>query len=119
MDLWGAFSTWEVINYDGAFFRAEDTNANAFNGARQEDAIKTHSTGGMSANAPGSLGFAIPSQDPKAQGNVTVRNRRGDTYLWACIHLPGHVVLNIYSLLFITFHFKLIYTVLYFLSFCF
>lgn len=30
MDLWGAFSTWEVINYDGAFFRAEGTNANAF-----------------------------------------------------------------------------------------
>ena len=30
MDLWGTFSTWEVINYDGAFFRAEGTNANAF-----------------------------------------------------------------------------------------
>ena len=30
MDLWGTFSTWKVINYDGAFFRAEGTNANAF-----------------------------------------------------------------------------------------
>ena len=29
-ELWGAFSTWEVIDYDGAFFRAEGTNANAF-----------------------------------------------------------------------------------------
>ena len=29
-ELWGAFSTWQVINYDGAFFRAEGTNANAF-----------------------------------------------------------------------------------------
>ena len=30
MELWGSFSTWEVVNYDGAFFRAEGTNANAF-----------------------------------------------------------------------------------------
>ena len=30
MDLWGTFSTWEVINYDGAFFRAEGGNADAF-----------------------------------------------------------------------------------------
>ena len=37
MDLWGTFSTWEVINYDGAFFRAEGTNANAFNGNKQTD----------------------------------------------------------------------------------
>ena len=29
-ELWGAFSTWQVVNYDGAFFRAEGTNANAF-----------------------------------------------------------------------------------------
>ena len=26
-ELWGAFSTWQVINYDGAFFRAEGGNA--------------------------------------------------------------------------------------------
>ena len=30
MDLWGAFSTWEVIDYDGAFFRASGGNAAAF-----------------------------------------------------------------------------------------
>ena len=30
MELWGSFSTWSVVNYDGAFFRAEGTNANAF-----------------------------------------------------------------------------------------
>ena len=30
MDLWGAFSTWVVINYDGAFFRAEGGNADTF-----------------------------------------------------------------------------------------
>ena len=30
MELWGSFSTWEVINYEGAFFRAEGGNANAF-----------------------------------------------------------------------------------------
>ena len=30
MELWGSFSTWNVVNYDGAFFRAEGTNANAF-----------------------------------------------------------------------------------------
>ena len=30
MDLWGDFSRWEVINYDGAFFRAEGGNADAF-----------------------------------------------------------------------------------------
>ena len=29
-ELWGAFSTWQVVNYDGAFFRAEGTNAQAF-----------------------------------------------------------------------------------------
>ena len=57
-ELWGAFSTWQVVNYDGAFFRAEGTNANAFiektdNLVKQGDAIKTHTTGGMSANATG------------------------------------------------------------------
>ena len=30
MDLWGSFSTWEVVDYDGAFFRAQGGNANAF-----------------------------------------------------------------------------------------
>ena len=60
MELWGSFSTWEVVNYDGAFFRAEGTNANAFiekTGVlrKQQDAIKTHTTGGMSANATGNF----------------------------------------------------------------
>ena len=39
MDLWGDYSTWEVINYDSAFFRAEGTNANAFNGDRQAEGL--------------------------------------------------------------------------------
>lgn len=30
MDLWGTFSTWKVVDYGGAFFRAEGGNANAF-----------------------------------------------------------------------------------------
>ena len=57
-ELWGEFSTWRVVNYDGAFFRAEGTNANAFiekTGVlvKQQDAIKTHTTGNMSAHATG------------------------------------------------------------------
>ena len=46
-ELWGAFSTWQVVNYDGAFFRAEGTNANAFiekTGVlvKQANSIKSH-----------------------------------------------------------------------------
>ena len=46
-ELWGSFSTWQVVNYDGAFFRAEGTNANAFiektdNLVKQTEAIKSH-----------------------------------------------------------------------------
>ena len=60
MELWGSFSTWNVVNYDGAFFRAEGTNANAFiekTGVlvKQQDAIKTHTTGNMSANQTGTF----------------------------------------------------------------
>ena len=60
MELWGSFSTWNVVNYDGAFFRAEGGYANAFiektgNLTKQQDAIKTHTTGNMSANAYGSV----------------------------------------------------------------
>lgn len=29
-ELWGVYSTWSIVNYDGAFFRAEGTNASAF-----------------------------------------------------------------------------------------
>ena len=29
-ELWGMYSTWSIVNYDGAFFRAEGTNASAF-----------------------------------------------------------------------------------------
>ena len=43
-ELWGNISTWEVVNYDGAFFRAEGTNAEEFieNGdlKYQEDAMQ-------------------------------------------------------------------------------
>lgn len=58
MELWGSFSTWNVVNYDGAFFRAEGGNANAFiekTGVlrKQADAIKTHTTGDMSDRATG------------------------------------------------------------------
>ena len=50
MDLWGDFSTWEVVDYDGAFFRAEGTNADAFieeSGvlSKQESQNKAHSHG--------------------------------------------------------------------------
>ena len=55
MDLWGAFSTWEVIDYDGSFFRAEGGNAKAFNAGKQQDAIKKHTTSGMDNNATGTL----------------------------------------------------------------
>ena len=48
MDLWGTFSTWKVINYDGAFFRAEGTNANTFiektgNLIKQGELVGSHS----------------------------------------------------------------------------
>ena len=91
MELWGSFSTWNVVNYDGAFFRAEGTNAAAFieeggNLVKQADAIKTHNTGGMSANAKGHIGYGIPSQSPYASGNVTVDNHRDDTALWGSNH---------------------------------
>lgn len=65
MDLWGDFSTWEVINYDGAFFRAEGTNADAFiekTGVlvKQVDQNKAHShtASGMDQNSEGSFMIA-------------------------------------------------------------
>ena len=47
-ELWGEFSTWEVIDYDGAFFRAEGGNADAFieksgDLVKQGDQNKSHS----------------------------------------------------------------------------
>ena len=65
-DLWGTFSTWKVVDYSGAFFRAEGGNANPFieeSGvlSKQGDSIKAHShpfsgtTGGMSANSTGTV----------------------------------------------------------------
>lgn len=79
MELWGSFSTWEVIDYDGAFFRAAGGNANAFieeSGVlrKQADAIKTHTTGGMSANATGSFYNARSffSEEFGGEGNVSV-----------------------------------------------
>lgn len=41
-DLWGKISQWTELNYDGAFFRASGTNANAFNGGIQGDLVKNH-----------------------------------------------------------------------------
>ena len=46
-ELWGVYSTWSIVNYDGAFFRAEGTNANAFiektgNLIKQKQSIKRH-----------------------------------------------------------------------------
>ena len=38
-------TTWEVVNYDGAFFRAEGTNAAAFNGGKQGQSIQSHDHG--------------------------------------------------------------------------
>lgn len=62
MDLWGAFSTWEVVYYDGAFFRAEGGNAGAFieksgDLVKQQDQNKSHShsASGMNQNSQGSF----------------------------------------------------------------
>lgn len=74
MDLWGTFSTWEVVNYNGAFFRAEGGNASPFikeGGVltKQQDAIKKHTTGGMSSNATGSFNTRL--SDALGAANVT------------------------------------------------
>ena len=47
-ELWGVYSTWSIVNYDGAFFRAEGTNANAFiektgNLVKQGELVGSHS----------------------------------------------------------------------------
>ena len=59
-ELWGVYSTWSIVNYDGAFFRAEGTNANAFiektgNLIKQGELVGSHSdsitvTGGNHAH---------------------------------------------------------------------
>ena len=36
-------TTWEEVNYDGAFFRASGGNAAAFNGGKQEELVGSHS----------------------------------------------------------------------------
>ena len=41
-ELWGDISTWEVVNYNGAFFRASGGNAAAFNGGKQGQSIQSH-----------------------------------------------------------------------------
>ena len=46
-ELWGVYSTWSIVNYDGAFFRAEGTNAkiemteDIMEGTKNADAIYT------------------------------------------------------------------------------
>lgn len=55
-ELWGEFSTWEEIDYSGAFFRASGGNAEAFiekTGvlSKQKDQNKAHSHGGSVADA--------------------------------------------------------------------
>ena len=47
-ELWGVYSMWSIVNYDGAFFRAEGTNANAFiektgNLVKQGELVGSHS----------------------------------------------------------------------------
>ena len=47
-ELWGMYSTWSIVNYDGAFFRAEGTNASAFiektgNLIKQGELVGSHS----------------------------------------------------------------------------
>ena len=59
-ELWGTFSTWQVVNYDGAFFRAEGTNANAFiektdNLVKQQEGLP---------NITGTLGGTSPDGYP-------------------------------------------------------
>ena len=70
-ELWGVYSTWSIVNYDGAFFRAEGTNANAFiektgNLVKQGELVGSHSdsitvTGGNHAH-PYSFGRNYNSQ---------------------------------------------------------
>lgn len=38
-------TTWEEVNYDGAFFRASGGNAAAFNGGKQGQSIQSHNHG--------------------------------------------------------------------------
>ena len=38
-------TTWEEVNYDGAFFRASGGNADAFNGGKQGQSIQSHNHG--------------------------------------------------------------------------
>ena len=77
MDLCGAFSKWEVINYDGAFFRAEGGNADAFieeSGVLSKQAgqnlCHTHSrTHSHSITDPGHThGIPTASQDKRNGG---------------------------------------------------
>ena len=89
-ELWGEFSTWEVIDYDGAFFRAEGTNANAFiektdNLVKQVDQNKahSHSASGMNQNSQGSFmihdGADIGSISGFVKERIGWTNYRGDS----------------------------------------
>ena len=79
-ELWGVYSTWSIVNYDGAFFRAEGTNANAFiektgNLVKQGELVGSHSdsitvTGGNHAH-PYSFGRNYNSHYNNTYNNYT------------------------------------------------
>ena len=70
-------TTWEEVNYDGAFFRAEGGKAAAFNGGKQGQSIQSHNhTGSTSTNGAHrhSIGFAYEFYgDENGYRNVTNR----------------------------------------------
>ena len=74
-ELWGSFSTWQVIDYSGAFFRASGGNAEAFieksgNLTMQGDCIKKHTLSGNTdtKSLTGTLNYQVPT------GNVSQAN---------------------------------------------
>lgn len=70
-------TTWEEVNYDGAFFRASGGKAAAFNGGKQGQSIQSHNhTGKTSTNGAHrhSIGFAYEFYgDENGYRNVTNR----------------------------------------------
>lgn len=69
-DLWGEFSTWEVIDYDGAFFRAEGGRSKTFI-EESEDLVKQSE--GL-PNIDGTLYFDISTSGTSGYGALS------DTY---------------------------------------
>lgn len=86
MDLWGSFSTWEVVDYDGAFFRAAGGNANAFieksgNLVKQGQSLLKHSHTGTTSED--GLHRHYFNYDPKTtSGGAGAVLNRGSATQW-------------------------------------